>query len=160
MFQSKFLLYALRVILVIAAILFGIVVLAWRIVTFPFISIKRGIEKRLLKRFLRDNANTKFLFYNSSNYKMVEQYLLPLLDDSFTIHFIEQGDIDDWDGNPYLKDILERGVLQGGYPYFIKLQDEHSFNYLSFRKDLLRLKNGKITPIYVKSVIYFFFNNS
>ena len=157
MFQSRFLMYALRVILVIAAILFGIVVLAWKIVTFPFKFIRKGIEKRVEKRFFRDNAPKKFLFYTSSNYKMVERYLLPLLDDSFTIHFIDQGNIDAWEGHPFLKDILNNDALYGGYPYFIKLNEDSTFWHLSFRRELTRLKNGTITRTYVHSVIYFFF---
>jgi hypothetical protein len=157
MIQNKFLLYALRIILVFAAVLFGLVVLAWNIGTFPFKFIKKVFKKRQLDRFLRKNANTKYLFYTSSNNKMVEQYLLPLLDKSFTIHFIEQGDIDAWDGSPYLKEILEEGDLQGGYPYFVQLRG-YSFDYLSFRKNLGRLKKGVITTTYAMSVIYFFFN--
>ena len=157
MIQNKFLLYVLRVILVLAAVLFGLVVLAWNIVTFPYKTLKKVLKKRRLDSFLRKNAQTKYLFYTSSNYKMVEQYLLPLLDKSFTVHFIEQGDIDAWDGSPYLKEILEEGDLQGGYPYFVQLHG-YSFRYLSFRKNLGRLKKGSITQTYTESVIYFFFN--
>lgn len=157
MIQNKFLLYALRVILILAAVLLGLVVLSWKIVTFPFKFIKKVLKKRRLDRFLRENAKTKYLFYTSSNYKMVKQYLLPLLDKSFTVHFIEDGDIDAWDGSPYLKEILEEGDLQGGYPYFLQLRG-YSFDYLSFRKDLGRLKKGTITKTYAESVIYFFFN--
>ena len=156
MFQNKFLLYSLRVILVIAAILFGLVVLTWKIVRYPFVFTKEVIKKRRLDRFLRANYDAKFLFYTSSNYKMVEQYLLPLLDKSFTIHFIPQGDIDNWDGSPYLREILDEGNLQGGYPYLIKLKG-YSFEYLSLRQELTKLKKGKISSTYVESMIYFFF---
>jgi hypothetical protein len=156
MFQNKFLLYSLRVILVIAAILFGLVVLTWKIVRYPFVFTKEVIKKKRLDRFLRAHYDAKFLFYTSSNYKMVEQFLLPLLDKSFTIHFIPQGDIDTWDGSPYLREILDEGNLQGGYPYLIKLKG-YSFEYLSLRQELTKLKKGKISSTYVESMIYFFF---
>jgi hypothetical protein len=156
MSENRIFRFFLRVILVLAAILYGVVLLSWHVVKYPFKLLKKVFKKRDLDRFLKENANAKFLFYTSSNYKMVEQYLLPLLDKSFTIHFIPQGDIDAWDGSPYLKEILEEGNLQGGYPYFIKLKG-YSFEYLSLRQELTKLKKGKISSTYVESIIYFFF---
>jgi hypothetical protein len=156
MSENKIFRFFLRVILVLAAILYGVVVLSWHVVKYPFKFFIKIVRKQHLDRFLKENAKSKFLFYTSSNYKMVEQYLLPLLDKSFTIHFIPQGDVDAWDGSPYLKEILEEGNLQGGYPYLIKLKG-YSFEHLSLRQELTKLKKGKITSTYVESKIYFFF---
>jgi hypothetical protein len=156
MSENKVFRFFLRVILVLVAILYGVVVLSWHVVKYPFIFFIKVSKKQELDRFLKENAKAKFLFYTSSNYKMVEQYLLPLLDESFTIHFIPQGDVDVWAGSPYLKEILEEGNLEGGYPYLIKLKG-YSFEHLSLRQELTKLKKGKITATYVASRIYFFF---
>jgi hypothetical protein len=156
MSENRFFRFFLRIILVLAAISYGVVLLLWVVIKYPFTFFIKIRKKQDLDRFLKENDKAKFLFYTSSNYKMVEQYLLPLLDKSFTIHFVPQGDIDAWDGSPYLKEILEDGNLQGGYPYFIKLKG-YSFEHLSLRQELTKLKKGKISSTYVQSMIYFFF---
>lgn len=89
---------------------------------------------------------------------MVETYLLPLLDRSFVIYFISKEGIDSSIKEKSVRTFLKYSELNGGYPHLIKVADKGYYNK-SLKKVVSELKNGRISTVYVQSMIKFFFEN-
>lgn len=150
--------FLFKIITLLIAVLLLVLKILWDIVSYPFKKLIVWWRSRDFEKFYKANIGKKFMFYTSSNYKVVEQYLLPLLDDSFIVYFIEDGDFEAWGGELHWQALFIDNDFVGGFPYFIKLTKKN-FDYLSFRQDLARLKKGKISTVYAQSTINFFFSS-
>jgi hypothetical protein len=129
----------------------------WRITTSPissFLNLKKHLK---IAKFIVIHRGKK-VFYNHSNYKLVEKHLLPLLDNSFNVYFIGKEGIDASIEDESVRAFLKHYELKGGYPVLVKI-GKRTYMTRSLRKVLTGLKNGELSSVYVQSQIKFFFES-
>jgi hypothetical protein len=136
----------------------GIIKWVWTIVTSPISSFLNFKKHLKIAKFIVTHKGQKVLFYNYSNYKLVEKHLLPLLDNSFNVYFIGKEGIDASIEDESVRAFLKHYELKGGYPVLVKI-GKRTYMTRSLRKVLTGLKNGELSSVYVQSQIKFFFEN-
>jgi hypothetical protein len=136
----------------------GIIKSLWRIITSPISSFSTFKRHLKIAKFIVTHRGQKVLFYNYSNYKLVEKHLLPLLDGSFKVYFIGKEGIDSTIEDESVRAFLKHYEMKGGYPVLVKI-GRRTYVTRSLKKFVTGLKNGELSSVYVRSQIKFFFEN-
>ena len=117
----------------------------WSIISYPFRTLNKRLQKWNDKKLFEQFGHEKYFFYSNTNRRIIEKEIIPLLDRSFTIHFIDKGDIKAWDAqNLILKSIAKRNFSKNSYPYVLKIREE-GYYCISVKKDVKYLNEKKMT---------------
>lgn len=117
----------------------------WSIISYPFRRLSNRLQKWNDKMLFEQFGHEKFFFYTNTNRRIIEREIIPLLDRSFTIHFIDKGDVKAWDTqNSILKAIIKQHFSKKDYPYILKIR-EHGYYFVSIKRQVKYLNDKKMT---------------
>ncbi len=149
---NKLLVFVLRLFLpIISIVLFLVLMIVsllkkiWSIISYPFRRLSNRLQKWNDKKLFEQFGHEKYFFYSNTNRRIIEREIIPLLDRSFTIHFIDKGDIKAWDAQNFvLKSIAKKHFSKNGYPYILKIRED-GYYCISVKKNVKYLNEKKIT---------------
>ncbi len=161
---SKLLIFILRLFFPIISIIvfLGLIIISlikkiWAIISYPFRRLSNRLQKWNDKKLYEQYGHEKYFFYSNINRRIIEKEIIPLLDRSFTVYFIDKGDVKAWEvQNFLLKSIAKQNFSKNSYPYLLKI-GEDGYYCLSIKKQIKYLKEERMTTFNFMRLINNFF---